>query len=156
MDYLKDREWPSLVQRVIRRKTSIDKKGIDSIFEFDYMGSSEFEWGTLPKALKMMREDRKNDPKGWVIRHITIKESAIFFYGSPTMLNRAITFFQDQLLPFEERQGRTKEFTYLYETYFPRPHNRLGPYHGWWILDAKVPYLLFPNQENAKAWQEAM
>jgi hypothetical protein len=27
------------------------KKGIDSILSFDYMGSSESEWGALPKSL---------------------------------------------------------------------------------------------------------
>ena len=31
------------------------KSGIDSILSFDYMGSSEFEWGALPKSLGNMR-----------------------------------------------------------------------------------------------------
>lgn len=32
------------------------KKGIDSILSFDYMGSSEFEWGALPKSLGKIRD----------------------------------------------------------------------------------------------------
>jgi len=31
------------------------KKGIDSIVDFDYMGSSEFEWGALPESLTNIR-----------------------------------------------------------------------------------------------------
>jgi hypothetical protein len=33
------------------------KKGIDSIVEFDYMGSSEFEYGALPESLNKIREN---------------------------------------------------------------------------------------------------
>lgn len=32
------------------------KKGIDSIVHFDYMGSSEFEWGALPESLGKIRD----------------------------------------------------------------------------------------------------
>lgn len=32
-----------------------NKKGIDSIVEFDYMGASEYEWGALPESLKRIR-----------------------------------------------------------------------------------------------------
>lgn len=32
------------------------KKGVDSIVHFDYMGSSEFEWGALPESLGNIRE----------------------------------------------------------------------------------------------------
>lgn len=31
------------------------KEGIDSILRFDYMGSSEFEWGALPESLTNIR-----------------------------------------------------------------------------------------------------
>jgi len=37
-----------------------DRKGIDGILQFDYMGAAEFEWGALPESLKRMRENRKN------------------------------------------------------------------------------------------------
>ncbi len=32
-------------------------EGIDSLIDFDYMGSSEFEWGALPKALNKVIEN---------------------------------------------------------------------------------------------------
>jgi hypothetical protein len=33
------------------------KTGIDSIVKFDYMGSSEFEWGALPDSLDRIRKN---------------------------------------------------------------------------------------------------
>jgi len=45
---------PWLIQRAIFEKR--EKEGIDGILRFDYMGSSEFEWGALPKALKEIKE----------------------------------------------------------------------------------------------------
>ena len=33
------------------------KKGIDSIVSLEYMGSSEFEWGAIPKSLGRVREN---------------------------------------------------------------------------------------------------
>jgi len=39
---LKKQEWPS-------------GQGFDAIFALDYMGSSEFEWGAIPKALRSLR-----------------------------------------------------------------------------------------------------
>lgn len=35
---------------------SADSKGVDKILDFDYMGSSEFEWGTVPHTFKVLRD----------------------------------------------------------------------------------------------------
>lgn len=48
---------PYLIQRAKFQKR--EKTGIDSLLSFDYMGSSEFEFGALPKALKRVRESEK-------------------------------------------------------------------------------------------------
>src|SRR5512136_2832932 len=52
---------PHLIQRVelCDPPRKEDFTSIDRYFSFSYMGSSEFEWGTLPAALKFMREDVK-------------------------------------------------------------------------------------------------
>ncbi len=47
---------PYLIQRAKIQNRDF-KKGIDSILLFDYMGSSEFEWGALPNGLKEIREN---------------------------------------------------------------------------------------------------
>lgn len=36
------------------------KQGIDSLLSFDYMGSSEFEFGALPSSLKRVRANLSN------------------------------------------------------------------------------------------------
>ena len=50
---------PYLIQRG-KFESRDFKEGIDSILKFDYMGSSEFEWGALPKSLQAIR-DKKED-----------------------------------------------------------------------------------------------
>lgn len=49
-----------LIQRAKFADRSEWKKGIDSILEFAYMGSSEFEWNALPSALNTLRELQSN------------------------------------------------------------------------------------------------
>lgn len=46
---------PYLIQRA-KFHYRQDKKGIDTILKFDYMGSSEFEFGALPKSLQRIRD----------------------------------------------------------------------------------------------------
>lgn len=48
---------PYLVQRMNYRKNPVDEFSFDGLFNLDYMGSSEFEWGALPKALRKMRDN---------------------------------------------------------------------------------------------------
>ncbi len=48
---------PYLIQRAKFENRS--GKGIDTLLGFDYMGSAEFEWGALPKALQRTRENEK-------------------------------------------------------------------------------------------------
>ena len=49
---------PYLIQRAkFQDKPHPTDTGIDKILSFDYMGSSEFEWGALPKSLKRIRQD---------------------------------------------------------------------------------------------------
>jgi len=46
------------IQRgTIREEMNTDKKGIDTIIDFDYMGASEYEWGALPESLVVIRKD---------------------------------------------------------------------------------------------------
>lgn len=47
---------PYLIQRA-KFVNSPDQKGIDSILDFDYMGSAEFEFGALPQGLKRIRDN---------------------------------------------------------------------------------------------------
>lgn len=51
--------YVSCIQRGKFRINS-NKKGIDSLIKFDYMGSSEFEFGALPKSLTHIRDKIQN------------------------------------------------------------------------------------------------
>jgi hypothetical protein len=43
---------PYLIQRGSFKNISDNEiVGIDSLISFEYMGSSEFEWGSIPKAM---------------------------------------------------------------------------------------------------------
>lgn len=50
---------PYLIQRA-KFENNNNKKGIDSMLNFDYMGSAEFEFGALPASLKQIRENVSN------------------------------------------------------------------------------------------------
>src|SRR5690349_6592813 len=108
---------PYLIQRVHRRKTrDTNAKGeIDAVFSFDYMGSSEFEFGALPKALKAMREAKIK-----AVEEIfdPTSEKRCFMVGASEAKDVATALFIDQLKPLGERIGRTKERAELHEAYF--------------------------------------
>ncbi len=54
MSEISTSQLPYLIQRV-KREDHPDKKGIDKLFLFDYMGAAEFDFG-LFSSLKLMRE----------------------------------------------------------------------------------------------------
>jgi hypothetical protein len=51
---------PYLIQRMIRRKDPIKNPWLNNLYRMDYMGSSEFEWGALPKSLKRFTKNFDN------------------------------------------------------------------------------------------------
>jgi hypothetical protein len=150
MDQKPTVKLPSLIQRMERRREDRkDSKGADALFSLDYMGSAEFEFGAINKALKAMRAAK--DEK-WIVRTIQTGPHVAYYIGGPNAFNVAVQLFEDQMKPREERQGYTKEWTYIYETYNPDPkRHRLGPFHGWWAVDEdKEPFLLFKDKKHAK------
>jgi hypothetical protein len=135
---------PYLVQRVLRREFG-PGTGIDRLFAFDYMGSSEFEWGALPAALREMREHTL------VIRSIRHGEHTCTFIGHAGDEVKAQTFFADQL---GERTASLKEATGLRRTYNGEKY--ADKTIGWWALDQDCPWLIFRNMADAYAWNEAL
>lgn len=49
-------QQPYLIQRA-KFQSRPEKKGIDAILRFDYMGSSEFEFGAMGKSLQAIRAE---------------------------------------------------------------------------------------------------
>ena len=107
---------PRLIQRIsAREKPCYDAKGdIDRLFKFDYMGSSEFEWGALPRALKQMREQKTKD---WKVERIRVKLQTIdvdaYFVGRPDTSEVAEALLRSELE--KNPQHRTLEITSIRE-----------------------------------------
>lgn len=158
--------FPYLVQRVDEREHHHEShKGVDRFFSFDYMGSSEFEFGALGKALKEMRSDISK----WEPKQIKVGKHVAWYVGDPRMLVNATEFFTDQLSGMVARKIDTKERTHIRRTYHAvqlRPKNVSYDVHsGWWALDPALndsyplqfsPWILFKKKEHAEQWLKGL
>lgn len=68
---------PYLVQRATINKTFKNKKLSEAV-DFDYMGSAEFEFGAIPRAFKILKENKGNIIKS--IMHFDGKELYLCHY----------------------------------------------------------------------------
>jgi len=123
-----------------------NRKGIDACFEFDYMGSAEFEFGALPKSVARMREYRNPPAEVMIEAH----GKKAFFVGPVAGLGSAEAVLEDQLGP---QKLRFKEITWIKESYAP-PNERCPRFIGWWAIDEHRPnWAMFANQDDAKLWK---
>jgi hypothetical protein len=118
---------PDLIQRAVFYKK--EGKGIDSILRFDYMGSSEFEWGALPKSLKRVRAN--------------LGEYVQFQYSFKNFPEKTVTvlctkeqqgFVGDILEGLVERKFRLKEFCDL-NGYVDPKENSYNKSDFWWDIE---------------------
>lgn len=137
---------PYLVQRVLHRLHGGEhQKGVDRYFAFDYMGSSEFEFGALPASLKVMRA-QTNVLKRWKY-HL----GNAWYYGPEDCVKEAFEFFQSQLQGLREYD--LKERTSIKESYELRPENDYAKsIIGWWALSSRgePSYVFFKSKEDAE------
>lgn len=149
---------PYLVQRVERREVSLDRqRGIDSFFAFDYMGSSEFEWGALPDALKVMRaaknakSTKKNPVPKFSVQKIVEGRHEVYFVGPSNVFTVAQELFAAELEEYPKT--RLKESTYISYAYGTRQGRYLGEQTiGWWCIDNDLPFCLFKTKADAETW----
>jgi hypothetical protein len=116
-----------------------EKQGIDSIVSFQYMGSSEYEWGALPKSLEAIRKNIENYSCYNIIvgdKIITLfcikgKENDIKKVLSELALGKVRlkepSFFDLYIYPQEDRWGRTEKTDF------------------WWDIDE---HFMFWGQNN--------
>jgi hypothetical protein len=102
------------------------KSGIDSILSFDYMGSSEFEWGALPKSLGNIRGELNE-----------------YTYLDVPMKNKVITVFcKDSqksdiklyLTELAENKMRLKEFS-AFDSYIKDDEYFKDRFDFWWDIE---------------------
>lgn len=116
------------------------KQGIDSILLFDYMGSSEFEWGALPKSLGRIRD--KIQLYGFIDTNIN---------------GKAITVFcsQDQKSEVDEYLERLANNCYLkeysdFDNYVADKPIFKSKTDFWWDIDNDIMFWRKNNEFELK------
>lgn len=142
-----------LVQRVQKRSRKGDGSGVDAYFAFDYMGSAEFEFGTLPHSLGVMRTR--------VNTILPLPEPAAnpaWFYGRIEDLPIALALLKDQL---GEEKWRLKERSQMKGSYAGRKYDQ--EVIAWWAVQEKYrssskwyPFVIFQKKEDAESWSKGI
>ena len=148
---------PYLIQRIKQnRSTNPMRTGVDRYFSFDYMGSSEFEFGALSAALRLMR----NTPEKLVEEPVSIKveagsllerrECEAWFFGADRDIPVARYVFEDQLQA--DRKICLKEHSEIAEAYGTVPTRFACNIIGWWALDPITPWVFFKEKKLCEEW----
>ena len=142
------RAVPYLIQRM-NAEVCQGRNGVDRYFRLDYMGSSEFEWGAIPEALRRLRAAVKAE---WSPVAIKSGEHVAYFVGPVEAVEAARTIFADQLGP---EAMRFKEGTRIESSYNPR--EKYGKFDAWWAIDAApAPWAIFKSEIHADQWLSAI
>jgi len=136
-----------LVQRIKKRSSKKGKKGVDQYFEFDYMGSAEFEWGALPKALKAMK-----NLEGISLPITTDDGAKAYFFGPEKMFSVAEHLFKSHYSG-NTQECHTKDRTEIRSSYHPQ-HEWDGEIIGWW--DIENHFVIFKTQHDRKLWRRSL
>ena len=125
---------PYLIQRgTFRSDLALEKKGLDQFVNFDYMGSSEFEWGALPKALKGIREF-----KDLMLGAMAIKNSGIVRFLCSEALKKDVKKCINLLAkdPYKENY-RLKEYCDFRDGVNRKTDKskKLGQNNFWWDIE---------------------
>lgn len=138
-----------LVQRMTSRTgTPNPARGFDGYFELDYMGSSEFEWGAIPKALKSMRRvNSRVEPQDVIISGRVYR---IYFVGAPGVSNNARDF--ELWASGDERKPAFfgKEWTHLPEILSGSKASWIDT-DAWWSIEDDVAWALDEKVANRLA-----
>lgn len=137
--------YPDLVQRLeeLKNKRPVkdgEKANVGTFFAFEYMGSSEFEWGIIPQSKRNLiaRFEASEWPEPVKVKQ---GECVAWYVGLPENLEMAKVWFQEELV---SSHTGMKESSYLREAY----GLETGPFafktdtNGWWKLESR-------RQENS-------
>lgn len=104
------------------------KSGIDSIIRFDYMGSSEFEFGALPESLKIIRDNIDD----YIYQEISLKNKIIIVFYNKKFKNDIVEF----LTKLSKDKFTLKEWSdfrsYIYDELFPKNYAETD---FWWDIE---------------------
>ena len=111
------------------------KKGIDSIVHFDYMGSSEFEWGALPESLGKIR-DSIND---YTYLDVPIKDKVITVFCKDSQKSE----IKQYLTELSENKWHLQEYS-DFDNYI-NPQFMKSRTDFWWDISN---HLMFWRKDN--------
>ena len=133
---------PYLIQRAkVTSRSKADAKGIDSILEFDYMGSSEFEWGALPNSLKAIRANKEKYDY-FKFDYDGVEFTVFCEKGKETEIYNIIV----ELSKGKHRLKEFCDFEYYFNNPFKNPLKRdrlstfwwdIDHHYMWWITDKR-------------------
>lgn len=128
-----------LIQRALF-KNNEDKKGIDKILSFDYMGNSDYEWGALEKSLKEIR----NDLKSFIFIDLKVKDKQISVLCNINIM-LDIPEFLERLANNEIHLAEFSGF----DNYVNIAHNVLDDYYDfWWDITNHI--MFWRNDDDFK------
>ena len=111
------------------------KKGIDSIVHFDYMGSSEFEWGALPESLGKIR-DSIND---YTYLDVPIKDKVITVFCKDSQKSE----IKQYLTELSENKWHLQEYSDFDNYINPQFMKSITDF--WWDISN---HLMFWRKDN--------
>jgi hypothetical protein len=134
----RDRHRYWLVQRLRKSYPSEVRAGFDAVFALDYMGSAEFEWGAIPKALQSVRSAERLvvEPREVTWAGVT---RTVWFVGPVQGMAEKIADWDAWCV---EENCRGKE-----SSYFPQAFGgHLKDWHrdpiAWWSLRDDIAWAL--------------
>ncbi len=120
-----------LIQRCIINEHNIENNaiiGIDSLFRFDYMGSSEFEFGALHDACKDLVKNY-NNYNFFDAGLISDDNRNLKLFCFPEIKDEVIKFLA---LDASKSHTNLKEQTYLKDSLYPKSNDKLFRRNAWW------------------------
>lgn len=129
-----------LIQRC-KFEDSEHKSGIDSILSFDYMGSSEFEWGALHKSLGNIRSELNE----YTYLDVPMQDKVITVFCKDSQKS-VIKLYLTELA---KNKMRLKEFS-AFDSYIKNDGYFKDRFDFWWDIENDLMFWKKNNEFETK------
>ncbi len=122
-------------------------KLVSKIFLFDYMGSAEFEWGAVPKALERIWNDNTKKAFEITVKTKEGKTGTVYVICGEVITNDVAEWIKRKAYDNYDKLCRTKEGVLLQDAInnFGKEDENLFGVCGWLELDNG--FFFFTNKE---------
>ncbi len=140
MNFNKNNEMKTTLIQRAKFENRDYKKGIDSIVHFDYMGSSEFEWGALPESLGKIRDAINN----YTYLDVPIKDKVITVFCKDSQKSEV----KQYLTELSENKWNLKEYSDFDNYINPRFIESRTDF--WWDISNNIMFWRKNNEFESK------